>query len=485
LNARTEFAQGEGIGEAASGEHLAGDCLPDTAASPERIARRTMRRLATFARLGRDGLAGLEQAWARFWFQSQSTAPLELARIGIGGALLLHYAMASPYLFEVWGDTGWMPRALALQHFDDPWRQSVFFYFTAPWQWVAFHALFLLCCTAFMLGWRTTWIKWIVLVGQISYANRNEPVSYGVDKVLACLLIILCVAPIGRALSLDRVRAVRAAKRNCLRSVPPSFSSAWAGACTRLMQIQMAVLFLHSGLGKRGDDWWSGDAIWSVFATNEFYSPFLLDLLSRQYWLVNAGTYMTILIEIAYPFLIWQRRSRPYLLAAALALHGAFAALMAFYYFSFIMMMGHMGFVRPEWLQRLGGWWKSRIGKIEITYDGRCSFCVRSLAWLLAFDGLQQISVRDLRTDPGPAVADAPLEQSLYLVPPDGQALRGFDAVRYVVLRVPGLWWLLPLFHVPVVSRLIGHSIYDRVAAKGGRLPSAESSLPPRVRAKP
>ena len=58
-----------------------------------------------------------------------------------------------------------------------------------------------------------------------------------------------------------------------------------------------------------------------------------------------------MLIEIAFPFLIWQRRTRPYLLAAAIFLHLQFAFLMNLYYFSFVMIMGHMSFVFPQWLQ--------------------------------------------------------------------------------------------------------------------------------------
>ena len=49
---------------------------------------------------------------------------------------------------------------------------------------------------------------------------------------------------------------------------------------------------------------------------------------TRQYWLVNAATYATILIEISYPFLIWQRRTRPHVLAAAMILHIMFAILL-------------------------------------------------------------------------------------------------------------------------------------------------------------
>jgi predicted DCC family thiol-disulfide oxidoreductase YuxK len=318
-----------------------------------------------------------------------------------------------------------------------------------------------------------------VLIGQISYAQRNPMLIYGVDKILASLLFILCLAPVGRALSLDRVRAVRTAKRVDLAAVPPPFVSPWTGACTRLMQIQMAVLFLWSAIEKfRGDDWWNGDAIWFIFTNDELYSSFLLSMLASQYWLVNVATYLTLLIELAYPFLIWQRPTRPYLLAAAIFLHLQFLILMRMPYFSSVMIMGHMSFVRPEWLARLGQAWKRKMGEMEMIYDGRCGFCVRSMAWFLAFDGLGQIKTRDFRTHPSPLVSDAQLEKALYLVLPDGRALPGFEAYRHVVLRVPGLWWQVPFFYVPVLSRLLGHPIYNRIAANRSRLSAMRLGSP-------
>jgi predicted DCC family thiol-disulfide oxidoreductase YuxK len=436
-----------------------------------------MSSVVTFARFGRERFAALGQAWSQFWFRERPTSPLELARMGIGAALLIHYGLATPYLFIFWGDAGWVPRALALENVDS-WTQSLLFYFSAPWQWIAFHVLFLLCCAAFMVGWRTAWVKWIVLVGQISYETRNPNLPYGVDQILACLLLILCLAPIGRAMSLDRVRAVRAAKRFKLEGTLPPYASPWAGACTRLMQIQMAVLFFYSAVAKTGDDWWEGDAIWLVFSNNEFYNSVLLDLFSRQYWLVNMATFGTVLIEIAYPFLIWQQRTRPYMLAAAIFLHLNFAIFMGLIYFSFVMIMGHTSFVRPEWLARLGEAWKQKIGEMEMIYDGRCGFCVRSMAWFLAFDGLGQIKIRDFRTNPSPVVSDAQVEKALYLVLPDGRALPGFEAYRYVVLRVPGLWWQVPFFYIPVVSRLIGHPVYNWIAANRSWLSSMRIGLP-------
>ena len=425
------------------------------------------------ARFIRAVFAALGRAWSWFWFQTSVTTPLELARIGVGAAILLHYGSATPYLFDLWGEGGWVPRELVLENKSDPWMQSIFYYFTAPGQWVAFHALFLLCAAALMVGWRTSWVKWIVLVGQVSYDYRTPILFYGVDKILACLLIVMCVAPIGRAISLDRVRAVRTAKLEKLDATVPPYSSPWAGACIRLMQIQMAVVFFYSAIGKlRGDDWWDGDAFWVVFTIGEHYSRAVLDVLASHYWLANLATYATVIIEIAFPFLIWQRWTRPYLLAAAIFLHVQFGVLMGLFYFSFVMVMGHMSFVRPEWLARLGQAWKRKMGDMEMVYDGKCGFCVRSMAWFLAFDGLGQIRIRDFRTNPSPVVSDAQLEKALYLVLPDGRALPGFEAYRYVVLRVPGLWWLVPLFYVPVLSRLIGRPIYNWIAANRSRLSS-------------
>src|SRR5471032_2529727 len=103
------------------------------------------------------------ESWWRIWFQPKSTAPLELSRIGIGLALLCHYAAATPYLFTFWGNEGWLPPQILQVEVSDPLVQSVLFYITAPWQLVVFHAVFVFCCLALTLGWRTRWVKWLVL----------------------------------------------------------------------------------------------------------------------------------------------------------------------------------------------------------------------------------------------------------------------------------------------------------------------------------
>ena len=53
---------------------------------------------------------------------------------------------------------------------------------------------------------------------------------------------------------------------------------------------------------------------------------------------------------------------------------------------------------------------------------------------------------------------------------PIARALPGFEAYRYVVLRVPGMWWMVPFLYIPVLSRLLGHPIYNWIARNRSQL---------------
>jgi predicted DCC family thiol-disulfide oxidoreductase YuxK len=384
-----------------------------------------------------EASAALSPAQPGVWFQQKSTAPLEIVRIGLGAALAVHYGLAFVHLLAA-----------------------------TPWHLHALLALFLLCCMALILGWRTPWVKWLALIGHVAYSFAAFGVPLETDAILAGLLLILCIAPIGHALSLDRVREVRLAKHNKLDAYPAVFTSPLAFACTRWMQMAMAALLLL-GSADRLRGWWGGT---TLLAHNDLYHRFLLETFAPHAWLVGAATSSTALIEIAFALLVWPLRTRPYLLAAALAVQLQFALVPQLWLFSFVMIVGLMSFVRHEWLESLGAWWKRTMGEMEMIYDGHCGFCKRSMAWFLAFDGLGQIAIRDFRTNPSPVVSHEQLLKHLYLVLPDGRALPGFEAYRHVVLRVPGLWWQVPFFYVPVFSRLFGHPIYDWFAANRSRL---------------
>lgn len=411
----------------------------------------------------------LIQLWNRMWFQSRNTLPLEIVRIGVALSMLLAYAGITPELYKLYSNQGWLQVQDLSPLAEQPWRFSLLFYLDDSWLG-AFHAVFLVAIVALLMGWRVSVFKWLVLIGHLSYVQRNPAITYGVDSSLSSLLLILCLAPIGSCLSLDRVRQVRLAKKQDLGSLPTPEPSAWGFACTRLIQIQMAILYLFSAIEKlRGETWWSGDALW-IALTNFEFTNIPIGWLAEQYWLVNLMTYAVLVIEMGYFFLIWGQRTRPWFLALALLLHLGIGVMMGLYFFAAVMIAGHLSFIRHDWLARLGQWWRQRMGAMEMIYDGDCGFCKRSMASFLAFDGLGQITVRNFRHDPSPVVSDEALEVALYLVTDKGEQLPGFEAYRYAVLRVPGMWWMLPFFYVPFFSRALGTPFYLWIARNRGRL---------------
>jgi predicted DCC family thiol-disulfide oxidoreductase YuxK len=404
--------------------------------------------------------------WYAIWFQDKNTIPLEVIRIGLGFLMFFNYAMFTPAdVVALYDDSGLLSRAAVpeMNHFTS---FSLFLYLDHPWQLLTFHYAFVALCFCLSVGWQTRWIKWLVLIGHLSYFNRNEFLFYGVDTVLIALLLILCVAPIGSALSLDRVKLVRKHKReHGLDSRPALPTSRRGFACQRLMQLQMAVIYFSAGIEKLyGDMWWSGIAPWVALNNNET-AFFPMGFLADQFWIVNLMAFGTILIEISYTFLIWSFKTRPYLLVAALLLHISIAVMMGMYYFASVMIFGHLAFMRRHWYANAGAWWRKKMGGMEMIYDGDCGFCKRAMASFLAYDGLQQIKVRDYRTNPSPVVTSEKADKALYLVTSGNNALPGFDAYRYAVLRVPGLWWQAPFFYIPVFSKLFGRPIYNWIAA--------------------
>lgn len=408
-------------------------------------------------------------SWNRLWYQEKNTVPLDVVRLGIGFLMFFNYALLAPGdIVALYGDTGLLSRDV-VPEMGTITGFSCFAYFDRPWQLLTFHYAFVVVCFCFFAGWQTRYVKWLVLFGHLSYFNRNELAFYGVDTVLIALLLILCVAPIGCSLSIDRVNRVRSYKRqHGLAAYPPLPASPRGFACQRLMQFQMAVIYLSAGVEKLyGELWRSGEAPW-VAMINYETAFFPVDFFAGHSWIITAMAYGTIFIEIGYAFFIWGKITRPYFLAGALLLHVAIAVLLGMVYFAGVMMFGHLAFMRRHWYVRAGQWWRDKTGAMEMIYDGQCGFCKRSMAALLAFDGLQQITVRDYRTDPSPVVASEKADKALYLVTEQEQAIAGFDAYRYVVARVPGLWWMVPFFYVPLISRLVGRPMYRWIAANRG-----------------
>ena len=121
----------------------------------------------------------------------------------------------------------------------------------------------------------------------------------------------------------------------------------------RLSQVQMAVIMGFAGLEKlQGEDWWDGMGLWFAMTDWEFNFFPLVPFAAVPY-LINVLSYGSVLFELAYPALIWGRRTRTPLLLIAFALHLGVAIVMGLVLFSLAMAIAHLAFAPSAWLDRL------------------------------------------------------------------------------------------------------------------------------------
>lgn len=298
-------------------------------------------------------------AWCHIWFQRKDTVPLEVMRIGLGALMLFNYGLYSPSeVLMFYADSGLISVSI-IPETQSILNLSLLSFMQQDWQVLAFHYAFLLVCLLFTLGWQTPWVKWLVIIGHLSFLNRNEFAFYGVDTVLMALLFILCLAPIGSAISVDRYLLLRKYKKEhhgTSIALPELPVSRRGFACQRLLQFQMVIIYMSAGYEKLfGEMWHSGNAPWYVMV-NHNTAFFPVGLFAEHYWLVYCMAYGTIIIEIAYAFLIWDYKTRPYMLAAALFLHLCIAVMLGIIYFAAVMAVGHLVFMRRHWYRQLGAW---------------------------------------------------------------------------------------------------------------------------------
>lgn len=118
------------------------------------------------------------------------------------------------------------------------------------------------------------------------------------------------------------------------------YSARWAPLVRRTLQVHLCIIYFFSGLNKAvGPTWHNGEAVWK--AVQQSFGPQVIPLAGMDSlpWLWMMAGWGVVLLEFSYPFLIWSRHLRPWLLAGALLLHFSIALFMGLYAFSALMIL--------------------------------------------------------------------------------------------------------------------------------------------------
>ncbi len=280
-----------------------------------------------------------------FWLGQVDARPISLLRIAVGMVVLIDLGERLADFHSFYTDAGIivpvgpLPRALG------SW--SIFWLAGAPGPALAVFVVGFACALAFTVGYRARLANVLLWVFMVSLHHRNPYVSDGGDTVIISLLFWSMFGDPGARVSLD-VRLGRRQRRDLVPAAP-----------LRILQLQVALIYLVTFFAKSGPTWWHGTAV-GLALSNTDWTRGLGPALASHPGLSAAMTYGTLAIEAAFPLLVlspWRTTAtRAVAIALGAALHAGIFATLRVGVFSLVMPASYLVYVAPTWLDRLQAW---------------------------------------------------------------------------------------------------------------------------------
>lgn len=275
----------------------------------------------------------------------EDPAALGLLRILLASvftaSLLTHIGAVDEYF----SDASSIGGPAAREAFHSRW--SIFFALGEPWMVRTIFAVGVLAHVAWVVGLYTpiaaavSWLVWVSMVGR-------QPLLYALpDQLHTVLLTLLALTPSGAGLSLD-------ARRRGERTVP-----VW---CRRMLQLQLAVVYVATGLLKTGDPW-RGEGTALYYAIVNPYNrhfDFGSALAAVQPWLLRPSTWLVLAWELGFGGFVvvhWIREMagrprrlpdlRKPFLAFGVVMHLGIQAAMYVAWFTPLVLAAYASFLHP------------------------------------------------------------------------------------------------------------------------------------------
>ncbi|MEV8109201.1 HTTM domain-containing protein [Streptomyces sp. NPDC088135] len=283
-------------------------------------------------------------------------------RIGYGLCYLVFLLRELPHRDEIWGPgSQWTP-ALANRLFDQTGWFSVLTLSDSKVYFNLCYVAALAVCVMFLLGWRTRATSVLFALVVVSFHARSIFMTDGGDNLILLMALYLTVTACGRRWSLD-------ARRNVLRARTdrPGRWALWRAGSDLWSQLavaraslttvlhncgmfviaaQVCLLYGSAGLYKvQGGSWQAGTALHYVVNLDLFRPwPALSALVDSYPLFIAAAGYLTVLIQVAFPFTLFSRLKYA-LLVMLLGMHIGIAVLLGLPIFSAAMIVADAAFL--------------------------------------------------------------------------------------------------------------------------------------------
>jgi vitamin K-dependent gamma-carboxylase-like protein len=276
----------------------------------------------------------LARRWNRWWFDPVSTSTLGAVRIAFGAVLLVWTLTLAPDLRAFYTASGVVPSQPG-----GSWTWGVLGVSSSMPVVVAVFAALVIGSVGVLIGYRTRLSLLLVFVALMSFERRDPYVFNTGDWVLRMLAFYLMLSPAGAALSVDRWR------RHRDRFWEAPLRAPWV---VRLIQLQLSAGYLFAVWAKvQGTTWNDGTAVYYALHIGDFARFHVPHAIAASALLSNVFTYGALATEISMAFLVWNRRARPWVLLAGVAMHLLIDATLLVGFFSYEMFVAYIAFV-PE-----------------------------------------------------------------------------------------------------------------------------------------
>lgn len=341
-----------------------------------------------------------------------------IIRIGFAATWLFFLLRELPHRHELYGPDGPWNWDMARQLIADNGAFTVLMWSDSVLWFEIVYGIALLSSALLMLGWRTRTMSVLFMIGVLSLQNRSVFMGDGGDNVIHLMAMYLVLTRCGQVWSLDARRERRRAAAHArgarvsedvvgpvlwwtlgvvLSAVTFSGKGTWGwllvfwslwvvqalwwaanrsrggsgNANRRLLDVvaniahnaglliimaEACLIYATAGWYKvQGSRWQDGTAVYYPLHL-DYFSPWpaLSDLMTQYGTFIMIVTYGTVIVQVAFPFTLFNRRVKNVLLAIMIVEHSVIAVTLGLPFFSLAMIAADAVFLPTSFLRRVG-----------------------------------------------------------------------------------------------------------------------------------
>jgi predicted DCC family thiol-disulfide oxidoreductase YuxK len=246
-----------------------------------------------------------------------------------------------------------------------------------------------------------------------------------------------------------------------------------------LIKIQVVLVYLSAGIYKLGGSLWqNGMALYYILQSESYGHPMLAKLMVEFPILSLIGTYATLLFQITFPWLVWNKKLRPFYILWGFGLHLGMIFAMGLLTFGSNMCLMFLVFFKDSYYQNITNFLKSfKNGPIEVGIDENCGICNKFSKIIQKLDFYQLVKIdrahNPVSTNLQSIEKVKRLNAIVVFTEKNETFYWGMGAIAQIIYKLPFGFLLKPLFYI-LKFKSFDKKIYTKIANSQMRKNCAE-----------